>query len=169
MPKVHMICGPIGAGKTTYAIKLADEINAVRFSLDDWMRDLFFADMPELLNYEWAIERTQRCELQILNLSEKVLQTGIDVIWDLGLMEPDQRLRLTKQARDTGADVVAHALDAPSDIRYARVVQRNRDKPEGFVYEVPREMFDFMEDRTVNPNESEDFDELIMIDTSGDQ
>ena len=41
MGKVILICGKIGSGKTTYANKLAKEINAVIFSHDDIILPLF--------------------------------------------------------------------------------------------------------------------------------
>lgn len=37
MPTVHMIHGFVGVGKTTFAKKLQQEVNAVRFSPDEWM------------------------------------------------------------------------------------------------------------------------------------
>ncbi|NJC23977.1 putative kinase [Arthrobacter pigmenti] len=43
-PRVHLLCGLNGAGKTTYARQLEHELPAVRFSLDEWMLHLF----PEL-------------------------------------------------------------------------------------------------------------------------
>ena len=35
-PALHLVCGSTGAGKTTYAIALADRLCAVRFSIDEW-------------------------------------------------------------------------------------------------------------------------------------
>jgi hypothetical protein len=37
MATVHLICGPIGAAKTTTAGRLARQHRAVRFSLDAWV------------------------------------------------------------------------------------------------------------------------------------
>ena len=55
MAVIHMICGPVGVGKTTYAIELAEKLGAVRFSIDDWISELFFPDKPDPLSYEWAV------------------------------------------------------------------------------------------------------------------
>lgn len=41
---VHMICGLTGAGKSTYAERLRLDSRAVRFSIDEWNRTLFFID-----------------------------------------------------------------------------------------------------------------------------
>jgi len=40
-PRVHLLCGLPGAGKTAYAYSLEAELPAVRFSLDEWMLRLY--------------------------------------------------------------------------------------------------------------------------------
>ena len=49
LPTVHLLCGLNGAGKTTYAKRLARHITAVRFTLDEWMLRLYSRryDEPE--------------------------------------------------------------------------------------------------------------------------
>ena len=42
---IHLICGSTGAGKTTYALELAERIGAVRFSIDEWMTALFWKSL----------------------------------------------------------------------------------------------------------------------------
>ncbi len=37
MTKIYFVCGFIGSGKTTYSKRLAEEHNASRFSIDEWM------------------------------------------------------------------------------------------------------------------------------------
>jgi predicted kinase len=167
MAIIHMICGPVGAGKTTYAISLADELGAIRFSLDDWISELFFPDKPDPLTYEWAVERVKRCEARILAVSWSVLERGTDVIWDMGFMERDQRDRIIGAAMDSPHAVRLHILDAPADVRRARVRRRNLEKPDGYVMDVSDEMFDFMERRSV-PVSSEEAPDVIHIDTAPD-
>ncbi len=43
-PRVHLIAGSTGAGKTTYARALAEQVGGVRFSIDEWMTALFWMD-----------------------------------------------------------------------------------------------------------------------------
>lgn len=43
---IVMIVGSTGAGKTTYARKLSQEITAVVYSIDHWMKKLYGDDMP---------------------------------------------------------------------------------------------------------------------------
>ena len=38
---MHLLCGLLGAGKTTYAKQLATDVGGVRFTLDEWMLRLY--------------------------------------------------------------------------------------------------------------------------------
>lgn len=167
MSVIHMISGPVGVGKTTYAIRLADELDAVRFSIDDWMVELFFPDQPDPLTYDWAVARAKRCEARILAVSWRLLDLGTDVIWDFGFMERDQRDRIIALAEKSHHALRLHILSAPTDVRRARVHQRNAEKPDGYVMDVTDEMFDFMEQRSVAVSRDEASD-LVHIDTSLD-
>ncbi len=167
MAVIHMICGPVGAGKTTYAIGLARELGAVRFSIDDWISELFFADKPDPLTYEWAVARARRCEARIVVVSRGILELGTDVIWDMGFMERDQRDRIMGEVADGPWSVRLHVVDAPADVRRERVRRRNVEKPDGYVIEVTDEIFDFMEQRSI-PVSPDEATEIIRIDTSPD-
>ncbi|WP_025898368.1 AAA family ATPase [Sneathiella glossodoripedis] len=79
---VYIITGNVGAGKSTYANKLAEEIDGIVFAVDEWMKNLFQADSPEIPSFEWALERTQRIESQVLIETEKLLRLNIPVILD---------------------------------------------------------------------------------------
>jgi hypothetical protein len=56
---IHLICGSTGAGKTTYALRLSDQLEGIRFSIDEWMAMLFWMDTPQPLNPAWSIERVE--------------------------------------------------------------------------------------------------------------
>ena len=64
-PLFHLVAGPTGAGKTTFALALTERLGGVRFSIDEWMTTLFWPDAPAALDYAWAIERVNRCEAMI--------------------------------------------------------------------------------------------------------
>jgi len=165
MPTIHLISGPVGVGKTTYALKLAKEIGAVRFSIDDWMTELFFPDMPDPMTYEWAVERAKRCEARIQAVSLDILATGKDVIWDIGLMEFDQRKRILANIAPTPYETHIHALDAPIEVRRQRVRQRNIEKPEGYAMTVSDDIFDFMEERST-PVADDETTLITRVDTA---
>jgi len=73
MSKVHIVSGPQGAGKSTYSKKLSEEINGVHFSIDNWMWKLYGADLPEPMNFQWIMERVERCENRFGKRPKKLL------------------------------------------------------------------------------------------------
>jgi len=142
---LHVIFGPSGAGKTTYAHEFARRERAVAFILDDWMARMFGPDMPTPLQYDWMIERVGRCEAQIWSVAAAVIATGTSVILDIGLMRKADRARVREIAEAVELPLRFHFIDAPQDIRRARVGERNVVKGETFAIEVTPELFDFIE------------------------
>ena len=90
-PTVHLIYGPSGAGKSTHAHQLATDHHAVRFAIDDWMHGLYGDDRPARLDMAWVLPRLRRCEALIWQTSRQILDTGRDVVLDLGLMRRADR------------------------------------------------------------------------------
>lgn len=142
---LHVIFGPSGAGKTTYANSFARREKAVAFILDEWMARLFAPDMPEPIEYEWMIERVQRCEAQIWSVAAGVLAAGTSVILDIGLMRRADRDRVREIAAATGLPLQFHFVTASAEARRARVSERNVVRGENFAIEVTPELFDFIE------------------------
>jgi predicted kinase len=142
---LNVIFGPCGAGKTTYAHAFARREGAVAFILDDWMARLFGPDIPEPIEYEWMLERVGRCEAQIWSSAAAVIAAGTSVILDIGLMRRADRDRVRQIAEATGLPLQWHFVDAPQDVRRARVAGRNTIKGETFAIEVSPDMFDFIE------------------------
>ena len=142
---LHVIFGPSGAGKTTYAHAFARRESAVAFILDDWMAKLFGPDMPEPIAYDWMIERVQRCEAQIWSVVAGCLAAGTSVILDIGLMRQADRARVREIAQATDLPLQFHFVTAPTETRRARVAERNVVRGENFAIEVTPELFAFIE------------------------
>ncbi len=142
---LNVIFGPCGAGKTTYAHTFAKRERAVAFILDDWMARMFGPDMPEPIHYEWMIDRVGRCEAQIWSVAAGVIAAGTSVILDIGLMRQTDRTRVREIAEATGLPLQFHFVDAPAEVRRARVQARNVIRGESFAIDVPPDMFDFIE------------------------
>lgn len=155
MARLILVCGPTGVGKTTYSLSLANDIQAIKFSIDPWMQTLFSKDMGDL-NFEWMMERVNRCSDQIWQVSEQILAIDGNVILDLGFTTKAQRDVFSHRARALGLEPEVHYLDAATAIRKQRVDKRNSEKdPAVYAFEVTDMMFDFMEPRFEIPDEDE--------------
>jgi len=155
MARLILVCGPTGAGKTTYSLSLSKEIEAIRFSIDPWMQTLFAKDMTSL-DYSWMIERVNRCYEQIWQVSEQILAIDGNVILDLGFTTKEQRDIFSNRAKKMNINSEIHYLDAPKDIRKQRVDKRNLEKdPSVYAFEVTDMMFDFMEPKFEAPDQDE--------------
>jgi len=152
---LNVIFGPCGAGKTTYAHTFARREKAVAFILDDWMARMFGPDMPEPIQYDWMLERVGRCEAQIWATAAGVLATGTSVILDIGLMRRADRARVREIAEATELPLQFHFVDAPPEVRRARVVDRNVVRGASFAIEVTPDLFDFIEGVYETPEPAE--------------
>ena len=118
MPMVTLLCGPAGAGKTTYARTL-ERGGAVRLSMDEavWA-DGWRSDEPP----------QERLDQLYTGLQEQLLRAvaaGSDVVVDLSLaVRPvrDEWRRLSAQA---GADCELLVVTAPFEVLWERVERRN--------------------------------------------
>ena len=150
-----LIVGCTGAGKTTYARQLAEELGGVRFSIDEWMTALFWADSPQPIQFEWTMERVERCEAQIFATAREVAARGLPVLLDLGFTRKEHRDKFRALGAAAGLNVAVHFLDVPADERWERVNRRNNERGETYAMTVDRPMFDFMEGMWEPPAEAE--------------
>jgi predicted kinase len=154
-PAFHIICGSTGAGKSTYAKRLADEVGGIHFAIDEWMVALFWKDSPDPIEFEWAMERVNRCEVQIAAMATQCVTRGVPAILDLGFTKAAHRQKFADIAGAASIDIALHFLDVPADVRWLRVQQRNAQKGETFSLEVGRDMFDFVEGMWEAPDDHE--------------
>jgi predicted kinase len=154
---IHLVCGSTGAGKTTYAKRLGEEVQAVLFSIDQWMTALFWLDSPSPIEASWSMERVSRCMDQIWTVALQVAARGTPCILDLGFTRLRERRRFTELARAAGFTVQLHVLDVPPEERWRRVQSRNTEKGEThqLQFAVTRDMFDFVESMWEPPDETE--------------
>jgi predicted kinase len=151
-PIVYLICGFIGAGKTTFAKKVEEKTGAVRVTKDEWSIR-FVGNDPTIDGYaEW--------DRKIIDLSRDVafylVGKGIDVIMDEGFWEKETRDEMRRRADAIGANVVMYYLETPIETIRERVVGRNNNLT-GDSFKISREMLDNYLKDWQPPTEDEDY------------
>ena len=163
--QIHIVFGHQGAGKSTYARQLADKVNATRFSIDEWMGELFGPDLPKPVSFPWVMQRVQRCEQQIWKVAAQIAKRGGVVVLDLGFTKVSDRTRFVDLAKSAELSTQLHQVSAPHALRRSRVLERNINKGDTFSFEVSPAMFDFMEKQFESPTDLE-LTALVLVKTA---
>lgn len=152
-----MLCGLTGSGKTTLAKRLEREENAVRFSVDEWMIDLFGHHMPR----EVFDERLATLEDLMWSAARRLLELDINIVLDFGFWKRAERLDFQARAQAAGATPLLYFFDIPLSELRRRLAARNEALEKG-TFEVTPEMLDVFSSRFEPPTETEGLN-LIRI------
>ena len=155
MPTIHLIEGPVGAGKSTCAAKLALSHQAPHLNLDEWMVTLFSPDRPADGFMEWYGDRKQRCIQQIWDVTCELLNSTDNVILELGLVQLADREDFYRRVDGTDYDLRVYLIDTPLEVRRQRVRDRNAEKSGTFKMEVSDEIFELANGFWQEPSEVE--------------
>jgi len=125
-PTAHLIHGYLGAGKTTFAKRLAAETGAVRYSPDELMVARYGHDPPERRFGEYL-------ELVYAEINAdwpRTLSAGRDVILDFGFWTRAGRDAAGARAASAGAATKLYFVRCAETTARARCLHRN-ENPEG--------------------------------------
>ncbi|MEU4540277.1 AAA family ATPase [Streptosporangium sp. NPDC023825] len=154
--RLILLCGLPGAGKTTLAKQLADQIPAVRLCPDDWLTRLGI-DLHEA-------EPRDRLEGLFRQQSEDLLRLGVSVILEFGFWARAERDEIRLRARALGAAVELRYLPVPLDELWRRLEARNRQESPGIAV-ISRSMIEQWAEIFEAPDRSE----LVLFDQPWEQ
>lgn len=120
-PRLIIVCGLPGSGKTTHARLLEARLGAVRLAPDEWMDALGINLHDE--------EKRGRIEALQWSLGQDLLRLGLTIIIEWGTWARAERDALRLGARALGAAVELHFLSAPTDVLFDRIRRRGMENP----------------------------------------
>jgi len=120
-PRLIIVCGLPGSGKTTHAKLLEARLGAIRFSPDEWLEALSL-DLYD----EGSREKIEALQWK---LGQKLLALGLTVIIEWGTWGRSERDTLRLGARALGAAVELHYLSVPVDVLFERTQRRGMERP----------------------------------------
>ena len=120
-PRLIIVCGLPGSGKTTLAKELEGRLRAIRFSPDEWMDALSLDVYDE--------ERRGKIEALQWKFGQELLALGLTVIIEWGTWGRSERDTLRLGARALRAAVELHYLAAPADVLFDRIQRRRLENP----------------------------------------
>ena len=124
-PVCYLICGFIGAGKSTYSKKLALQTGATHLNTDEWCMKLF---SPEEYQQNWSDCFVKTVEY-LWTEAAKEKEKGNSVIFDMGFWTKQSRKYGIKKATKLGFIPKIHYVYAPDKILKERISKR------GFIWD----------------------------------
>ncbi len=123
MAEIHLICGFMGFGKTTYAKKLAVELPALRFTPDEIMLARYGRTPDDFQAQYKDVDDYIRAE------TAKAIEQGQNVILDYGFWSKSGRQEYNTWAKTLTPDVYFHALECDIAVAKQRILNRTADNP----------------------------------------
>ena len=121
---LHLFCGKIAAGKSTFAKRLSEHSGALLISEDDWMSALF---SPEMRTVDDYVAYSARLRSVMGPHVSALLAGGLSVVLDYPANTRSVRRRMRGIADSSGACPILHYLELPDDTCRARMRRRNAE------------------------------------------
>lgn len=124
-PRLIILCGLPGSGKTTFARRLESTLPIVRLCPDEWMADLGIDHGDDVAR--------DRLETRLTRLALSLLGLGQSVLLEYGFWGRSERDQKRAEAHAIGAPIDLYYLNVPLEELWQRLRARNELSSHGTV------------------------------------
>ena len=124
---LYFFCGKMGAGKSTYAKKMSNELNAVLLSEDDWLSAIY---PEEIKNFDDYIKYSSRLKPLLKEHVRRILNSGVSVVMDFPGNTEKQRAWIKNIFSDDNIPHKLIYLKAEDRLCLKRLEQRRKSSPQ---------------------------------------
>lgn len=119
-------CGKMGAGKSTKAIALAKENNAILLSEDEWLQALYPEEIKVFADYK---KYSARLKPLLKKHVQNLLNSGISVVMDFPANTYSQRAWFKEIFSEYQIPHQLYYLEASDDLCLEQIAQRRQSDP----------------------------------------
>lgn len=120
-------CGKMGAGKSTRSRQIAQELNAILISEDEWLSQLYPDEIQGLSDY---IRCSRRLKGVLKQHLAALLKTGLSIVMDFPANTKTQRAWFQELIREHDLAYRFIYLDVDDRTCLARIAQRRQEQPD---------------------------------------
>ncbi len=160
--RLLLLCGKMGAGKSTYARSYADNHKVLLISEDDWLANHYpdaINDFSDYLHYSALIKP------QLTSLVQQTLRGGLDVMLDFPANTAKQRAWLKQLAQQVNAPCQLIYLEQTDAQCLENIAKRAQAEPQRAKFDTPQ-VFAMVNAHFQPPQVSEGIDIVTSIEAS---
>lgn len=150
---LHLLCGKIGAGKSTLAVRLASLPRTVLISEDAWLAALYPGEIREVADYARCAGRLRQA---MGGHVAALVRAGLSVVLDFPANTRASRAWLRQVIDAAGCRHQLHFLDLPDAVCKARLRARNQSGTHPFT--TSEAQYDAITAYFVAPQDDEGFE-----------
>ncbi len=117
---IHLLCGKICAGKSTYAKKLHQENNGIILSCDELVLSIFDEHLGD--KHEEIVDR---CKEYLYKLSIQMATSGYNVILDMGFWSKLERDTIKARFKNLDIPTKLHYIYVDDETQLLHIKERN--------------------------------------------
>jgi len=151
-------CGKMGAGKTTKALEVSHERNAVLLSEDEWLASVYPDSIKTLEDY---VKYAGRLKPQMKKLAQSILAAGTNVVMDFPANTIPQRDWFKSIFSEIQAPHELIYIDQPNEICLGQIAKRRIEQPQRAATDT-EEMFELVTKYFVAPTSDEGFNITVI-------